>query len=69
MKRKKLTLHNLSKAEIEQRELNLLHGGVGYCICVGKLCPCIPWDDMGLAIDNMDAINDEDDCGVAASLK
>ena len=69
MKRRKLTLHDLSKAEMEQREQNLLHGGGGYCMCVGKLCPCIPWDDMELAINNCDSLNDaDDDCGVTASV-
>lgn len=42
---KKIKLHNLSQAEMADKEMNLLKGGSGlpgYCVsvCLDAMCPC-----------------------------
>jgi natural product precursor len=34
----KLTLHQLGKAELDERQMNVLRGGAKQCACV---CPCV----------------------------
>lgn len=43
----KINLHNLSKAEMADRELNLLKGGSAYCIsiCLDAICTCSEFGD------------------------
>lgn len=73
----KIKLHDLSQAEMADRELNLLRGGSGVqCACVAMCmptsCVCREHDDSGLfpladsnAVGNDDTVADSQVSGVA----